>query len=347
MSALQIIWTVSILLAAWAVLSVASLLVLRVVRERRLRRHGELRDRLKARVLALVEQSTGGVSEPDGAALGHGFVAVALDLLMQLEGEPRDRLIALMRKRNVDGRLRQALQRFNQSKRQTAAEALRFFPSDTNRRALDHALHDKDTEVRLAAAASLIAQGVVPPLTALLPHLTRNGKAMPVRLGQILRDYCERDPEAVVATVRDRAIHPFIRAKAVETLAGNGNPAHVSAIQPLVLSPEPDLRAAAVRAFAKLPNPRSRDAIAMCLRDESWFVRAAAADTAGRLGLYELVPLLVPLVDDEEWWVRFRASEALETLDAAGRAALREMAKIGSDRQRRQAALTLSKTEAA
>lgn len=344
MSVLLAIWTTSVILALWAVLSVVSLLVLRVLRERQARRRAEMRDRLKASLSALLAEDATVPAKPE--TTGHGFLAVALELLMQVEGETRDRLVELMRCNGAEGRLRRALRRLNQSKRIAAAEALRFFPSLENQEALLAALRDKDGDVRIAAAASLIAQGAPVPLGSLLPQLTRKG-AMPVRLGQILRDYCDRDADAVAVVARDASLHAFIRAKAVETLAATGDARHVSAIQSLVLSPEPDLRAAALRAFGKLPNPRSRDAIAMCLRDESWFVRAAAADTAGRLGLYELVPLLVPLVDDDEWWVRFRASEALETLDAAGRSALREMAKLGSDRQRRQAALTLSKTEAA
>jgi HEAT repeat protein len=158
-----------------------------------------------------------------------------------------------------------------------------------------------------------------------------------------LRDCCEHHPNAVIAVARHESAHPSIRAMAVETLAASRDAFHVAVVQNLVLAPEANLRAAVLRAFAKHPTLKSRDMIVLSLRDENWFVRAAAADTAGKLELYDLVPLIVPLVDDEQWWVRFRASEALEKLNAAGRRALRQMAKHGSDRQRRQAALTLSK----
>lgn len=334
----------SIVLVVWALLAVITLIGLRLLRERRLRRHTRLRLKLMAGLRTLITGSGNGDAERE--LTGHGFIAVALDLLLQVDGPTRERLIDLMRRYGADTRLRRGLRGLSQSKRVAAAEALRFFPTPDNQWALNRALADKDADVRIAAAASLIAQDAAPALDVLLPLLTRK-RTMPVRLGQILQDYCDRDSNAVAAVAHNTAFHPFVRAKAVETLAATGDPRHVSTIQSLVLSPEPDLRAAALRAFGKLPNTISSDAVAMCLRDESWFVRAAAADTAGALGFYHLVPLLAPLVDDDEWWVRFRASEALEALDGAGRAALREMAKLGSSRQRRQAALTLSKTGAA
>jgi|CXWL01.1.fsa_nt_gi HEAT repeat protein len=342
MTLLQGIWTLSILLAIWALLSVFSLIIVRVFRERRLSRQAAICASLRADLIThIAMKSEDPLAE---AALDRpGFITVALDLLMQIDGESRRRLVDLMHRRKIDDRLRHGLRHLNQSKRVTAAEALSYFPSHETRNVLLRALRDRDLDVRLAAAASLVNLNVAPPLAELLPALARKGHGIPVRLGQILRDYCELDPDAVIATVRQRSLHPFIRAKAVETLAATGDSRHISAIQSLVLAPEPDLRAAALRALARLPDAKSRDAIALCLRDKSWFVRAAAADTAGRLGLYDLVPLIAPLVDDEQWWVRFRASEALENLDAAGRSALRKMARQGTDRQRRQATLTLTK----
>lgn len=342
MNLLQGIWTVSILLAIWALLAVFSLIVVRVFRERRVSRQAAICASLREKVIThIAMRSEDPMAE---AALDRpGFITVALDLLMQIDGESRSRLVALMHRRNIENRLRHGLRQMNQSKRVTAAEALRYFPSHETRNALLRALRDRDLDVRLAAASSLVSLNVAPPLGELLAAIAHKGHAIPVRLGQILRDYCEKHPDAVIAVVRQKSLHPFIRAKAIETLAATGDSRHISAIQSLVLAPEPDLRAAALRAFARLSDLKSRDAIALCLRDKSWFVRAAAADTAGRLGLYDLVPLIVPLVDDEQWWVRFRASEALENLDAAGRGALRKIAKQGTDRQRRQAALTLTK----
>jgi HEAT repeat protein len=330
------------ILAVWAVLSVLSLLVLRLIRERRMRRLAELRTRLKKNVSSLIAGS-GGPADYERVAGQHGFTSVALDLLMELDGAPRARLVAMMRRRQVDGRLQQGLRRLNQAKRLAAAEALLFFPSPQTREALLAALRDRDLDVRLAAAASLVKQNAAPPLDELLPLLTRKGRGMPLRLGQILRDYGEHEPGAVIAAARDATLHPFIRAKAVETMAVVKGGRLMSALQSLVMSPEPDIRAAVLRSIGKAPSENSRDAVALCLRDQSWFVRAAAADAAGRLGLYELAPVIVPLVDDDLWWVRFRASEALERLDAVGRRALQEMAKHGSDRQKRQAGLALSK----
>ncbi len=347
MSFLAAIWITSLVLAAWALMSVMGLVFLRVLRARQLASRSGARTKLEAALRAIIQQPD--ITPKLPAEMGHfgqGFTLVALDLLTQVDGTVRDRLVELMTLNKTDARLRQGLRTLNQSKRVVAAEALRYFPGTANTNALRQALGDRDGDVRIAAAASLIALGASPALSELIVQLTKGG-AMPVRLSQILRDFCAAQPEEVVAIVGQNSLHPFVRAKAVETLAATGDPRHVSAIQSLTLSRVPDLRAAALRAFTKLPNQRSRDAVAMCLRDEIWFVRAAAADAASSLGFYELVPLLVSLVDDEEWWVRFRASEALEKLDSAGRSALRDMAKTGTERQRRAAALVLSKSEAA
>ncbi len=342
MTFLQAIWTVSMILAVWALLSVFSLLVVRLIRERRQRRHAAVRARLKTNVRSLFTEH-GQPADYERIAGQNGFTAVALELLMELDGGSRARLVAFMRQRGIDGRLRQGLRRANQAKRLAAAEGLMFFPSPQTCAALERALRDRDLDVRLAAAASLVAQDATPPLDVLLPLLTRGGRGMPARLGQILRDYGERHPGGVIATARDQKLHPFIRAKAVETIAVIKGGCWMYSVHALVSAPEPDIRAAVLRGIGKAPSENARVVVAHCLRDPSWFVRAAAADAAGRIGLYELVPAIVRLVDDEQWWVRFRATEALERLDAVGRKALRDMAKFGSDRQKRQAQLTLSK----
>lgn len=235
------------------------------------------------------------------------------------------------------------LQGFGRQKRVAAAESLRFFPSDATRLALSRALRDRSIDVRLAAAGSLAKVGAAPQLDDLLPPLSRHTSWTPERLTRLLGDYCEHLPNAVIALARDVKQPPRIRVKAIEALAAAGDRRHAAAVQNLVLTSEPEIRVAVLRALAKLSNSRSRDAVTLCLRDKSWFVRATAADTAGALGMQELVPLIVSLMDDEHWWVSFRASEALEKLDTAGRTALRRIAKQGSPRQRRQAALTLTK----
>jgi hypothetical protein len=346
MSLLQTIWTVSIIFAIWALITVAALVVLRLFRERHLRSVTRAREVSRALVTAY---SDGIVSEKDvEQRLGNsGFVAVALDLLMVLQGEPRDRLIALMKVRGVDARLRRGLLRLNQAKRVAAAEVLYIFPGDETTAALFDALQDRDKDVRLAAASSLVKMGSAPSFAFLLPLLIGKDGAMPVRLGQILRDYCDADMPAVSAVAWDRQLHPFVRAKAVETLAATGDQTAVSMIQNLVLDEEPDLRAATLRALGKLQSFQSAAAIAAALRDEVWFVRAAAADSAARLALYELAPLIVPLMEDEQWWVRFRAGEALTSLDAAGRKALRDIASDRKGRKRTKAAARRPKSEVA
>lgn len=295
----------------------------RVIRLHRSRHQAASSEALRAKPIAYIA-----AKEEDPA------IEAALD---------REQLVDLMNRRRVDKRLRRALRWSKQAKRITAADALRFFPSPETRTALRRALRDKSLDVRLSAASSLIEINAAPPLGELLRTVAFHGRCAPARLEPILRHYCEQQPSAVVAAARQKSLHPLIRAKAVETLAATGNGCHVAAIERLVAAPEADLRAAVLRAFGKHASPKSREAIALSLRDENWFVRATAADAAGRLGLYELVPQIVPLVDDEQWWVRFRASEALEKLDTVGRQALRKITKTGSIRQRRQAALTLSK----
>ncbi len=326
-------------LAACASLSIVCLILIRIVHQHWSRRQTALSEALRARLIAYVAARA---EDPiaEAALDGRGFLAVALRLLTQIDGVSREQLIDLMHRRAVDKRLCRALRWSKQEKRVAAAQALRFFPSPETRTALRHSLRDRNLDIRLGAASSLIAINAAPPLSELLPAVAYKGRCAPARLEPILRHYSEQQPSAVIAAARQKSLHPLIRAKAVEALAAIDNGQHVAAIHSLVSAPEADLRAAVLRAFGRQANPKSREAIALSLRDENWFVRATAADAAGRLGLYELVSQIVPLVDDEQWWVRFRASEALEKLDLR---ALREITKTGSIRQRRQAALTLSK----
>lgn len=336
------LWTALPVIAVCATLTVVGLVLVRIVRKRRAHRQTASCEALRANLIAYIATKS---EDPlvEAELDRSGFVAVALHLLTQIDGVSREQLVDLMHRRTVDKRLRRALRWSTQAKRIAAAGALRFFPSPETRNVLRRALHDNNLEVRLTAASSLIEINAAPPLNELLPAVAYNGRCAPARLEPILRYYCERQPSAVVAAARQRSLHPLIRAKVIETLASTDGGPHVAAIQSLVAAPEADLRAAVLRAFGKHADPKSREAIALSLRDENWFVRATAADAAGRLGLLELVPQIVPLVDDEQWWVRFRASEALEKLDPVGRRALRQITKTGSIRQRRQAALTLSK----
>ncbi|NOT40949.1 MAG: HEAT repeat domain-containing protein [Alphaproteobacteria bacterium] len=299
----------SIVIAACLAIALIGLTAVRAMRKNQDRIERPLRAALRKRLIChLVSRSDDTFVE---AALdGPGFLPVALQLLMQIEGVSRARLVEVMRRRNADSRLQRRLRRSSHTERLAAAKGLRFFPSRDTNNALLRALHDPDVNVQLAAAESLFSQESPPPLAQILAAFARTGRRQPARLDPVLRVCCEHHPSAFAAAAK---------------------------------APEACIRAAALRALSKHSCAKSYGAVAQGLRDKSWFVRAAAADAAGRLGIYELVPSIIALVDDEHWWVRFRASEALEKLDSIGRNALRKIADRGSDRQRRQAALTLTK----
>ena len=164
MSVLQESWlTTSSSLAAIALLVVLSVIVMRAFRAWRSRKQDTRHNAFRTSVLLHITARADGPTS-EAILASPNFVAVAPSLLTQVDDASRKYLIDLMRRHEIDDHFRRGLRHLNRAKRIAAAEALRFFPSHETRNALLRTLRDKDVDMRLAAAASLIHLDAAPPL---------------------------------------------------------------------------------------------------------------------------------------------------------------------------------------
>ncbi|MBP6012885.1 MAG: HEAT repeat domain-containing protein [Alphaproteobacteria bacterium] len=342
MSVLTAIWLTSLLLSASATAAMCSLIAARVVRTAKAEARAALKRRLTQALLAAAEDDT---KTPPFANLSRHrrtvLTEAGIELLDLVRGAMAFRIVDVLMRAGANRVLDRWIKSANPLRRAAAAEAMAHFANHAGLAELQAALDDTDADVRLAAASSLIKLGAAPPLPDLLRHLNDHGTPS-ARIAQILGLIVDQHPGEILKLAQDGNAGPFIRAKAIETMAGTGDYALLPHVIGLATDDDADVRAAAIRSLAKLAHPAARDTIANAIADKAWFVRAAAAEAAGKLGLYDLVPVLTTLVDDPIWWVRFRASEALIALDEVGRAALRNIAAKARGRSAHAASVALA-----
>ncbi len=326
MSFLFAIWAVSLVLAGAALLAMAILIVVRLIRTERAASRQALKTALTHELLIAAE---GNATAFAGRTLSRReqaiLVGAGLELLDLVQGETAVRIVRLLARKGVADVLRRWIAGPDPRQRAVAAEAMVYFTDDKNRAALEHALRDRDQDVRLAAALSLVKLRAAPALPVLVRMLGQIGQRSE-RIRQILDAMLVENRDDVLHFVRDAGLTSFVRAKAIETIAGSGDMNLLPVLMELATDPHGDVRTAAIRGLGRLGHRGAADVIAHAFQDKDWYVRVAAVEAAGRIGLYELAPALTVLAEDNVWWVRFRAGEALAALDATGRDALRSTA---------------------
>lgn len=326
MSALTVIWSVSIALSLTAVAAMALLILTRIVRELRSADRARIKRELTKALLLAAEcrpspLPTRGLSRREQGIL----IGAGIELLDLVHGAMAFRIVQVLMECGIRDVLARWIKSPNPLRRAAAAEALAHVADNDGRDALLRALEDPDHDVRLAAAASLVKLGAAPPLNQLVATLSSHGTPS-ARLSQILGLIFQQHPGEVLGLALNVKLSSFVRSKAIDTLAGTGELEMLRHLIALSRDADADVRTAAIRGLGRLSHPDSAQALESAFSDDAWFVRAAAAEAAGRVGLYELAPALSSLVEDKVWWVRFRASEALVALDEAGRSALRRLA---------------------
>lgn len=342
MSVLAIIWTMSIALSVAAVLSMVMLIFTRIARELRAASRTKIKSTFTKALLLAAEGKpsilpTRGLSRREQGIL----IGAGIEILDLVRGATALKIVQVLTACGINEVLARWIKSPNPIRRAAAAEALAHVADHDGRLALAKALNDGDHDVRLAAAASLVKLGAAPPLQRLVATLGAHGTPS-ARLGQILTLIFQQHPGEVLGLAQDARLNPFVRSKAIETIASTGELSLLPHLTALTEDADADVRTAAIRALGRLSHPGSAEALARAFGDPAWFVRAAAAEAAGRIGLYELVPALTALVDDGVWWVRFRASEALVALDEAGRSALRRIAAEHRGRASQAASVALA-----
>ena len=341
MTTLADLWFVSLGLSAAALTIMAVLIVARLIGGRQQRRYQLERRRLLPMLLADVPDEQLYDFASDRPKLLGQLIA---DLIQLVRGEERERFVATATRLGLAGNLRRQLRHGPARARITAAEILADFLDDSCTAALEDALDDRDSDVRLAAALSLASSGRAPPARLLVTRLGLGAGERSMLVVTLLAEIVRERAGEVRALILDADMPPAVKAAAIEALADSGDYTLVPIITQFALRAGDDAEELPrfLRALGRFQHPAAAPAVEKSLYSPIWWVRAAAAEAAGRIGLVKTAPFLVTLLNDPDWWVRFRAGEALARLGEAGQRLLGDTSRSGPGRSRKAAILTLA-----
>ncbi|MFN4089268.1 MAG: HEAT repeat domain-containing protein, partial [Alphaproteobacteria bacterium] len=288
-------------------------------------RRNERRRKLIAAILDWLDAEDGGSAPPVDARRPLG-ARVAMDLLQLVRGRDRARLVDLLRRTGTDEALCRRIGSGRASERIEAARALALFSAPETLWALEEGLDDRDPEVRLTVASSLVALQAAPPLTVLIGKLAIGSAEQSRTLAPIFRELAKTRKDEFAAALADPDMPLPALLLVVDALGRTGDYRLVDDLAPLADHPALDVRAQALRALGSLGHPAAASVVLGRLDDAAWQVRAQAAIAAGRIGLAEAAPRLRELLADQVWWMRLRAAQALLALGPVGEGMLTEAA---------------------
>lgn len=205
-------------------------------------------------------------------------------------------------------------------RRGRAACLLGLIRDRLSRPELEALLHDRDADVRIAAARALGRIGDEAAAAALLESLS-GPRAVPP--GVVADALCSlgagTGPAVRVALTSADTI---ARAVAAEIAGLTGAVALIDALRTAVaLDPVPDVRSRAATALGSLGSPAALDALVAALGDDDLGVRLAATSALGALGDPSASPALAAALPGDDLLAELSA-QSLARLGSAGRLVL-------------------------
>lgn len=174
--------------------------------------------------------------------------------------------------------------------------------------ALQAAMRDEDTDVRIAAATAYVRLDAHRAAPALLRMIGKEDERAAERLADLV---CLLGPAAAPA-VLERIRAGERTPRMLRVLAACGNPMLAQPVQMEALAaPDSAVRVEAARGLTRGATTLAVPGLLAALGDPHEDVRAHAATALGRIGVPQVVPALVALLDDPRWSVRQRAAAAL------------------------------------
>lgn len=331
MSGLATIWIGTAALLTLSLATILLLIVVRMVQQHMSGRRAAKRRHIAHRLLAYV------IGTDDGASLKGQLAGtrdisgeLMLELVQLIRGQERARLLVLLTDLSVPRSLLRDLRRGRHPRRILAAAALRYFDDPEVIAGLRRALDDRDSQVRLGAAASLAELGAAPPLAELMARLRPDQLHGSHLLRLVFRRLAATDPESVASALTLEA-PDSVKVLALDALGRSGNYGAVPKIAAIATSRASiEVRLEALRSLGLLRHPNGLPAIRQSLFEPDWEIRTQAVVAAGRVGAEQVVPELHRMLDDPAWWARFRAAEALLQLGRPGLLALKSAAAAGA-----------------
>lgn len=347
MSSLQTLWSVSLALAAIALIILLTLLFARTVMRPVAKARTAERQRLVELLLGEADRND---AAPARLLIGRKDLAVSLtvELLQLVQGKERRRLVDVALRMGVAERVRHLMKSGSARVRLSATEALAQFGDPASVDRLRAALTDSNAEVRFAAALSLATSGEAPPARELIRTLQIGTREHSLLAIDLFRHIAERRPVELKAVLVEEDMPSEAKVYVIEALSSSADYSLVPMIVSLAADEDdPAILARYLRALSSFGHPGAEPAVRRGLQFRASDVRAAAAEAAGRIGLLSLAPQLGQLLGDPEWWVRFRAAEALAKFGPSGAEQLRGIAANAQEPARTAASLTLAERDLA
>lgn len=250
--------------------------------------------------------------------------SIALDMLRNLRGGERQRIVDLLKSWDTLPYLLHLLKQGRRGKRIQALSLIaRFDTPEAEEILLKHIRHP-DTYTQLAALRGLAARGDIRHLDQAVEALAQSNQRNTLMLADILSRFGDAAAPFLIELAGSDAL-PEVRSAAIMTLGNMRALAAVDSLIRLCHDAHPEIRAAAVAALGEMGDSRAGDAAVLLLRDEAAPVREQAAHALGLLVFQPALPALAACLSDTAWWVRFRAAEALHRLGDRGLAMLRSV----------------------
>jgi HEAT repeat protein len=320
-----LVWVTVGMAAAFAAL-VVTIFVGRFLSDRRRGREAALRPEIE---VGLVEYLAAEDPEPPRLPVGAEARALlrsmVLEMIGELQGRERERLVALMEQVGIVAETAAQLAAGRRRTRRAAAEALRQLGSEQAATALEVGIADPDLDTSLtcaAALAELSGEERIPPIVDLAEDAAL---ARPGAVAAILVTLGRRHPEAIseaLAPARKPELQRLGAAVAGELrLAGE-----VPALQRSLRSSDDELVARAARGLGKIGDDGAVEVLLDLVEpgDRAWFVRLAATDALGAIGDPRAVEPLERELSSANWVLQAKAAGALRMLGAGGEEALRQ-----------------------
>ena len=301
-----------------AVLVAASLVFLLLLVVRRTWLTSQARRR-EAAVKALRPAAIELVEDVGDPPILRGFEAeVFAELLsgysIAVRGSPRERIAAYFERTGAVDEQLGLLRSARNWKRATAAFALGDMGSPRAVPALLDALHDKDADVRGAAARSLgrlgSDEGIEPLVTAAVEQRVPRDVTMLALL--------DLGPPAVPRLLElTEHPEPRVRATAVELVGHLGEAGDAEGLPVLMRDTAAEVRAATAGALGRLGAAAARDALIEALDDRVSSVRVASAGALGQIGGRSAIDALLRVARTDEFDAAAAAAEAAVAIDPA------------------------------
>lgn len=312
---MRLIWAVAIFMAGSAVLAFAAI----VVRRAALTALEPLKDRVRRRrirrLLALIEEHHD--AAPDTVSLPgrerRRLEAVGLDLVDELAGDDRRRLIAFLMATGTMTRAISGLDSRDVAVRRQSAALVGLFRDRRATGALWTALGDPDISVRLSAASALLASEADVDLGEVMDAMDRDGALSQADAlffgGQDVEGGDAGEVLGNDARLRLFGLQLFGR--------NEGRIADATLVRELRDS-DADVRVAALNAIPDGASMALREAVVEALDDQDRRVRLAAIGTVGRLRVASARSWLDQGRDSMDDGVSQAALLALRRVDAGG-----------------------------